>query len=287
MFPHPIYYICLVALPVLNISCIFDDDQDCPVSEYTAEISVKDINYDNISEFPDVEHKNRDMPFHNFASTVSYTLSDMSGIHVRESALLPASGDNRTYSISFDDIPEGKYVLTVWGNLTGEHPDGTLHPDGLEYTDIYIGSRTVCFDDTHRTTELELKRAKGLLLLSCSGFPDDVSWIKMNVSGASRTVDADFNYAGSVDVEKTIPFQPFTTIMLSPSAKGSSVLRLTFHTDNPATSHPFLKLPDINLPVSRNEISSVAVDYHDEAGMFEIRMFVNDHWEMIHRLYIN
>ncbi len=286
MFPRCIRYIYLAALTILNISCIFDDDSDCPVPECAAEISVKDINYDNINKFPLVEVKNKYMPFHSFVRTVYYVLSNTSGKHVRESAVQPASGDSRTYNISLGDIPKGEYVLTVWGNLTGEYPAGILHPDEQEYTDIYTGSRIIRFDGTHRRTELALERTKGLLLLSCSGFPDDVSWIKMSVLGTYRSVDSDFNYTGSVNVEKEMPFQPFTTTMLSPSAKGTSVLRLSFHTDNPATSEPFLKLPDMNLPVSRNKISSVAIDYDVEAGMYEIRMFINEHWEMIHRLYI-
>lgn len=286
MFTHCIRYIFLAVLSIQSISCIFDGDSDCPVRGYAAEVSVKDINYDNIKNFPHVEVKDKDMPFHNFAGTVYYVLSDMSGKHVSESAVLPVSGDGRTYTIPFGDVPEGEYVLSVWGNLTGGYPAGALHPDGQEYTDIYVGSCTVCLDCAHRTTELALERTKGLLLLSCSGFPDDVSWIKMSVSGVCRSVDADFNYAGSVNVEKVMPFQPFTTTLLSPSASGASVLRLSFHTGNPATSEPFLELPDIDLSVCRNEISSVAIDYHDEAGMYEVRMFINEHWVMIHRLYI-
>lgn len=286
MFPRYIHYIYLAALSILNISCIFDDDPDCPVPEYAAEISVKDINYDNISKFSHIEVKNKDMPFNSFIRTVCCTLSDMSGRHVREIAVHSASGDSRTYHISFGNIPEGEYVLTVWGNLTEEYPAGTLHPAGREYTDIYTGSRIVRFDDTHRMTELALERTKGLLLLSCSGFPDDVSWIKMSILETYRSVDANFNYTGSVNVEKAMPFQPFTTTLLSPSAKGTSILRLSFHTGNPATCEPFLKLPDINIPVSRNKISSVAIDYDAEAGMYEIRMFINEHWVMIHRLYI-
>lgn len=281
-----IRYIYLVALSILNNSCVFDDNPDCPVLEYAAEISVKDINYDNIKKFSHVEVKNKDMPFHSFARTIYYVLSDMSGTHVRESAIQSVSGESRTYHISFGDIPEGEYILTVWGNLTEEYPSGTLHPAGKEYTDIYTGSRRVCFDAKHRMTELELERTKGLLLLSCSGFPDDVSWIKMSVSGAYGLVDADFNYTGSVDVEKTMPYRPITTTLLAPSAKGPSVLRLSFHTDNPSTSEPFLKLPDINLSVNRNKISSVAIDYCEEVGMYEIRMFINDQWVIIHRLHI-
>lgn len=286
MFPRYIRYIYLVVLSILTSSCIFDDDSDCPGPEYEVEVSVKDINYDNIHKFPHVEVKNRDMPFQVYAKTIYYVLSDMSGRHVRESAIQSASGDSRTYHISLGDIAEGEYVLTVWGNLTEEYPAGILHPDRQEYTDVYTGSRTVRFDSTHRTTELALERTKGLLLLLCSGFPDDVSWIKMSVSGTYRSVNADLSYAGSVNVEKTMPFQPFTNTLLSPSAKEPSILRLGFYTDNPATSEPFLKLPDINLMVNRNEISSVAIDYYNEAGLYEIRMFINDHWEMIHRLYI-
>lgn len=286
MFTRCGRYISLAVLLLLSISCIFDYESDCPLPEYTAQISVKDINYDNIGEFPLVEVKDKDMPFHSFAETIYYVLSDLSGKHVTESAVLPVSGESRTYTISFGDIPEGEYVLTVWGNLTGEYPAGALHPDGQEYTDIYTGSRTVRFDDSHRMAEIALERTKGLLLLSCTGFPGDVSWIKMSVSGTYRSVDSDFKYDGSVNVEKATPFQPFTTTLLSPSAAGRSALRLSFHAGDSATSAPFLELPDIELPVIRNEISSVAIDYDEEAGKYEIWMLINEKWTIIHSLYI-
>lgn len=286
MFQRYIRYISLVALSILNISCIFDDISECPVTEYEAEISVKDINYENIGKFPDVKVNNQDMPFHSFAKTIYYALSNMSGKHIKESTVLYTGGDSPTFHISFRDIPQGEYILTVWGNISENYPAGALHPEGQEYTDIYTCNRTIRFDSEHKTAKLALERTKGLLLLSCSGLPDKIVWIKMNISGTYSSVDADLNYAGNVNVEKTMPFQPVSTTLLSPSANGPSVLRLSFYTDNPATSEPFIKLPDINLYVSRNQISPVAVDYDDEAGMYEIRMFINDRWVMIHRLFI-
>ena len=282
-----IRYMCMAVLPILAGSCIFDDFPDCPASQYVVQISVKDVNYENAKSFPQIEPKDGNMPFYHFVGTIYYVLSDLTtGARIRESAVMAVNGKERTYPIIFNDIPEGEYVLTVWGNVTQEYPAGALHPDNKEHTDVYMASRTLKFDSSYQMTELPLERTKGLLLLFCSTFPTGVTSIKQNVTYLYHSVNEDFHYADSEDVEKHVPFQPLMTTFLAPTSERISGLKLSFYTGDARTEKLFLELPDMEITIKRNEISSVAIDYKETEGVYEIWVFVQEQWTMVHRLDI-
>lgn len=283
-----IRYLCMAVLLALTGSCISDDLSDCPASQYVVQISVKDKNYKNIEDFPQLEFKEENMPFYRFEGTVYYILSESATrARIRESAVMTVNGEDRTYSIIFNNIPEGEYILTVWGNMTREYSAGVLHQDNKEHTDIYMVSRTLRFDRTYQTTELSLERTKGLLLLFCSNFPTVVTSIEQNINHLYQSVDADFNYTGITNVEKRVPLQTAVTTLLAPTSEGVSNLKLRFYTDATRMTTPFLELPDMNLTIKRNEISAIAVDYKATDGVYEIWMFVQEQWTMIHRLDIH
>lgn len=57
-------------------SCISDDLSDCPSPQYIVQVSVKDKNYKNIGDFPQLESKEENVPFQRFEGTICYTLSE-------------------------------------------------------------------------------------------------------------------------------------------------------------------------------------------------------------------
>lgn len=280
-----IHCICMVALPVLAGSCIFDDISECPASQYVVQLSIKDINYKNVAHFPQLKANDEHSSFHHSVGTIYYILSDMvTGKRIKESTLMAVNGEERTYPLTFTDIAEGEYVLTVWGNIMQTHPTGVLHPDNKEYTDVYMASRTFKFDNSYRMTELPLERTKGLLLLFCYNFPTNVTNIKQNITSLHQSVNEGFHYSGSNNVEKQMPFQPLTATFLAPSSNKVSHLKLGFYTGNAETEKLFLELPDMQLTVRRNEISSIAIDYNKTENVYEIWTFIYKQWTMIHRL---
>lgn len=282
-----IHYLYMVVLLGFTSSCISDDLSDCPTAQYVVQISVKDKNYKNIGSFPQLEPKEENMPFRSFEGTIYYTLSESATrARIRESAVMAINGEGQMYSITFNNIPEGEYILTVWGNMTQEYPAGILHQDNKEHTDIYMASRKLRFDSSYQTTELSLERTKGLLLLLCSNFPAVVTSLKQNISHLYQSVDANFNYMGPTNVEKRVPLQAAVTTLLAPNVEGGSSLKLSFYTDATKLTTPFLELPDINLTIKRNEISAIAIDYKATDGVYEIWMFIQEQWTMIHRLDI-
>lgn len=281
-----IRYTYIAVLPVLGSSCIEDYD-DCEFHGYEVQISVKDINYANIEDFPQLEIKDADMPFRSFVETVCYVLSDKDGKRIKESEVMKVEGESRTFPISFRNIPEGEYILTIWGNLTEGYPAEILHPDKKEHTDVYMGSQTLRIDESYETELIPIERTKGLLLVMCSGFPCRVSKMKMCISDIYQYVDREFNYGGQGEVKKDMPLQPLAATYLAPSSIKGANLKIEFYTDEAEEEESFLKLPDIRLNIRRNEIASVAVNYCKDDGVYEIWTLTYGQWTMIHRLTLN
>ena len=96
------------------------------------------------------------------------------------------------------------------------------------------------------------------------------------------------NYAGSTQVDKNVPFTNVLETVLAPSSvDGHSKLALTFYaTDTRASESPYLKLPEMEVDMRRNEITAVSIDYNTSEGIWEIKMFIRGEWLTIHRLDI-
>lgn len=281
-----VHNFCMVVLLVLISSCIREDLSDCPPSQYEIKVSVKDKNYTNISSFPQLPPMDENAPFSSFEGTIYYTLSDAAtGNRVKESSLSAVDGGDQTYTISFNDVPDGEYTLTVWGNMTAEYPAGVLHKDGKELTDIYMATRTFKLNPKYKTEEVPLERMKGKFLLLCNNFPSEVNRVQQTVKHVYQLVDANKNYSGSTEVDRSMTLQPILQTFVAPtSQEGVSKLKLRFYSD--AATTPFLDLPEMDLFMKRNEISAISVDFKAPDGVFEIWLFVNGEWTMLHRLGI-
>lgn len=280
--------LCMVVLLILTGSCIKDDLSDCP-PQYQVQVSVKDKNYFNINEFPELSRLDENLPFRTYTGTIYYALRDaVTNALVKESTVDVVNGNDQKHSIVFDNIPYGDYFLTVWGNLTTEYPAGVLHQDGKEHTDIYVATRKLSFTDGAQAAELFLERAKGKLLLLCTNFPPTVTQIGQKVDKVYQYVDENFNYSGNASVSKNVPFQSTLETFMAPTvAGGSSKLNLTFYTNGTrAEAAPMLVLPEMDITFRRNEISAVRVDYNTLDHKWDISLFINGEWTMIHRLDI-
>ena len=115
---------CMVVGMVLASSC----GDECPVEQpYSVRVSVKDKNYLNISQFPQLSPVDENLPFRTYAGTLYYALYDAStGALIRESAVVSTEGEEKEYTLTFPGVPDGDYKLAVWGNLTTDYPAGIL-----------------------------------------------------------------------------------------------------------------------------------------------------------------
>lgn len=270
-------YSFFMAFILIIVSSCTKDDSDC-LSQYSIKVFVKDINYSNIGNFPQLTPVSEGLPFRSYIGTIYYTLRDIgTGAVVDEAPVMAVAGDKTFYSLAFNNISKGEYELTVWGNLTPDVPAGTLHPNGKEHTDIFMGTDTLYFDSSYKKSELGLERTKGKLLVISTNFPSETGRIDEAISTVSQFVDPYLVYTGNGQVAKSQSFQNMVETFLAPSAGNvKSKLKLSYFSKD-ALSSLILTFPEIELAIHKNEITAVAVDYEKA----EIWLFINGNWSNI------
>lgn len=279
-------YCCIVVLLILLNSCIKEDLSGCPTG-YVVKVSVKDKNYTNIGAFPQLGKVDESLPFRYFLGTVYYSVKNMeTGQVVQESSVLQPSDAAAEYTITLKDIPSGNYEVTVWGNLTSDVAAGILHPQNKEHSDIYVSTAIFNFKPGSETGSMSLERAKGKLVVFCTNFPENVTQIQEKISPVYEVVDKNLTYGGNTQVEKNATVMPINELLVAPTPPGSTTkLNLSFYTNN--RSIPILIVPETEVPIQRNEISAMMVDYNTVDGAWEIWVYVQGEWTMIHHLDIH
>lgn len=281
--PH---ILCMVFLLTLTTSCIREDLTDCPPTEYIVKVTVKEKNYLNITQFPILTPKDETQPMNYYLTNLSYSLAEVTtGNVVRQSSAFTSGLDVSSYSLIFENLPEGEYLLTVWGNLSPDASVGSLHQDGKEQTDLYAGATHLSVSNKNGESTVELTRTKGNVVLFCKNFPANITRVHQNVKGVYQTADAFLNYSGSTSVDKNAPVQAINMFFVAPTLLGNtSKLKLDFYANN--TSNPILSAPEIDLKVRRNEVSAVTIDYNMQSSEFDILIYIDGKWSLIHRLII-
>lgn len=281
--PH---ILCMVFLLTLTTSCIREDLTDCPPTEYIVKVTVKEKNYLNITQFPLLTPKDETQPMNYYLTNLSYSLAEViTGNVVRQSSAFTSGLDVSSYSLIFENLPEGEYLLTVWGNLSPGVSVGSLHQDRKEQTDLYAGATHLSVSNKNGESTVELARTKGNVVLFCKNFPASITRVHQNVNGVYQTADAFLNYSGSTSVDKDALVQAINMFFVAPTLPGNtSKLKLDFYTNN--TSNPILSVPEIDLKVRRNEVSAVTIDYNMQSSEFDILIYIDGKWSLIHRLII-
>lgn len=281
-----VYSFCIVVLLLTLNSCIREDLSGCPTN-YMVKVTVKDKNYSNIDNFPQLTKVDENLPFSSYSGTIYYIVKNAStGVVVQESSVLTTSGDNPYYSIELKELPSGDYEVAVWGNLTSDVPAGTLHKDGTEYMDLYTAAGKFSFHPGAEVGTLELQRTKGKAVVFCTNFPSNVTQIEINVSPIYQFVDPYLNYSGVTQVTKSSSLSSINELFIAPSLMGTPAkLNVRFYADN--SSNPILIIPEISTNIFPNEIAAMKVDYNTSSGSWEIWVNIHGEWMMIHQLDIH
>lgn len=283
----------LLLMPLFFTACMKEDRHNCP-PEYGIHLGVKDKNYSNAADVPDLAIQSEQLAFRQYVQTLSYTLKNLgtgtSGINV---PLLTVSGDEKTEAISFPDITAGLYQYTAFGNIS-EKPalqNGvttyTLHPNGTEDLDTYLLSDTLSFTGSSADKYIELLRTKGALLVVIENLPDSVVRIQKQVQSVYRDIDQNFNYSTETNVAKdfTTQIHPTATLLtvLAPTVAGKqSVLRIALYTAG--STMPFMFIPDIQMTITRNKLTAFKLIFTQEG--VEVWVMLNDSWTKAYDLDI-
>lgn len=280
-------------MPLFFTACIKEGRHNCP-AEYGIHLGVKDKNYSNAADVPDLAPKSEQLAFRQYVQTLSYTLKSLAtGTNNVNVPLFTISGDQTTEAIPFPDITAGQYQYTAFGNISGNPTlqNGvmtyTLHPDGTEDLDTYFLSDTLAFSGSSDDKYIELLRTKGALLVVIENLPDSVVRIQKQVQSVYRDIDQNFNYSTETNVAKdfTTQIHPTATLLtvLAPSVAGKqSVLRLALYTANSTT--PFMFIPDIQMTITRNKLTAFKLNF--TPGGVEVWIVLNGSWTKAYDLDI-
>lgn len=283
-------YLGMILLLAVVSSCIREAESDCVVEEYVIRVYVGDKNYSNVDTVSPEEKMDESMPFGKFIAMLYYTLYDaQTGALVRQQELMSKTDMGADYEIKLENLPYGRYKLTVWGDATGEVPSGKLHLGNQEGTDIFLSSSIIQVDAQQWGTDMMLKRTKGMLLVKLSNFPAYITGVGSNATHVFESVGSDFTYAGNTSILKTTSLQEEVRVLLAPSVgTNASKLQLQLFTDVSVTrATPAVTLPDIDLTIRRNEIAMVSVDYNVAMGTWEIWIYIAGKWTMVHSLDVD
>lgn len=289
------YYLLLA--PLLLSSCIRDELQPCPPLQ--VQLSVKDKNYFNVGSVPLETPKSESLAFSQYIPTLYYTLRDaVTGDIVEEQGVWSVAGNETALPITFCDcLPQGTYVLTVWGGLTDNSTltDNSLtniiHKNAQEGNDVYLVHDTLIYDLQHTNYTLDMERVTGKLLIQVENLPTDVLNASKSISKVYERVNHLFGYLNPLTVGKSDTWQPTTGIVLStilaPSTgELASLLHMDFYKSTRDPS-PDLTPKDVYITLKRNELTTLKYVYDDERRDFFIYMILNDEWELIHNLDID
>lgn len=286
----------LSSLPLLS-SCIRDEVEPCPPLQ--VEITVKDKNYFNIDNVPFEIRKSESLAFHEYISTLYYTLRNATtGDVIEEQGVLSVTGNEPTHSITFCEcLPFGKYVLTVWGGLTDNSQltdnslTSILHANQTEASDVYLAHDTLVYDLQHTNYSVSLQRVTGKLVVQITNLPTNVHYEDNSIGQIYERVNHKLEYNNPVTVRKQELWNAASevvlyTILAPSTGEYQSLLHLNLY-DKADHSIPALTPKDVKITLKRNELTTLKYVYDDERRDFNIYLLLGDTWETIYNLDIN
>lgn len=297
-------FLCLLSLAGL-MSCIRDEIQPCP--PLRVKIGVADKNYENIADIEKmiqgvIKPVDENLPFRSYIPKLFYVLCDAeTGEVVFTRGLHDVQGDAPLATACLpEDLPFGKYVLTVWGNIFSEIPFGDdgdyttyhMHMEGKAGYDVYMTSDTLLYDAYHSDHTVMLRRAKGKLLILAENIPSQVNWSRKWISNLSEEVNSGFEYSERTYTLTESEWQPASTVSsqtcLSPTTaedNSKSTVHVEFF-DEPERIEPTLVPENVKVHIERNNIVALRYVYDEALNDFAIYMLVNDNWEQVHGMEI-
>lgn len=281
----------LIILTALSItSCVKESLPECPY-QFDTQVFVKDKNYSNTG-IEGVDPISEDLPFKAYVSNIRYTLLHMKTGEVLSSpTTTQITGDEMEVSLDIDQVPDGEYTFTVWGNVDEYNNPSTpnvLHYNNSEGTDLYsITTQINVVGGINQTKRVGLERAKGKLLVIFNNLPASVVRIDEEVSSIYANIDEKGAYAGSTYVAKTFlkANQSLDRIstFLSPTIEGErSVLSLDFYTSTDGA--PAASIPGIETIINKNQTTVLAINYNSLQRQVEVWDLIDGEWTLIIKL---
>jgi hypothetical protein len=279
----------LMGIAMLSWSCVGEKPSDCIV-----EVAVRDKNYDNALEtgnpligesLPMLSYINSLVLRNHVIDTDSYMVYD----ETLAPGLLRHRIDPSRFSPNDNDI-------TVTGNspvarqyVTGQNVI-SLHADGLESDDIYMGYDRIRSPIAANHT-IWLYRTKGLLIIEPVNMPTNTRAVNVSISSLYATADRGEGglpkYSGVTSVTKMFDTTStgdgarFRTILAPSVAASLSPLTITFSFADGASD-----AISLDVTMIRNHITLIRPEYKSTTKTWEITVMIDGKWEKVDNLHI-
>lgn len=283
-------YIAGLLLLPLAVSCISEDYNECepgvPPTQWKHVVSVTDKNYSNVAQFDEaIEAVDESLPFSSFVSSLTLwrhnaTLPDY---RIYNATPDPTGG---VYDLSVESWPEGVNHVTAIGNETvfsqtfdRSSSTITLHPEGREYKDIYMGTADVPMPPT-ADVEIKMRRVKGELVLFMDDIQQSIDSLYFTVDNIYATIDGEMNYSGSTSVTKGFKVTDtdmIMTMILAPTVEaGSSNVSLAWmDADGERQSRDIT-----TVTMGKNELSGIRERIDPTDGHL-VYVYTNGEWNRV------
>jgi len=267
-------------------SCIKEDVPPCH-DQYKVQLYVKDKNYINQHTVSET------LSFRQYINGLYYVLHNVvtgDNIYGQYSII---ESEEENYTLPFSNIPNGRYILHVWGNLVSnriiENMRINLHSDHQESTDIYFVADTLDFTSDRQSAVLGLERTKGKLQITLKNFPDSITKIDILVSNLYENKEF-YLYSGSTEITKSFLLTNKTdymySVFLAPTVQDvKSKLNLSIFGNNGDV--PLFIPAAIDMIIKRNEITNIEINHNDLNRVWEIWIQIDGEWEMVYQLEIS
>ena len=288
------HYIANLLFLALTVSCVKEDVEFCPPPvQWKHTVSVTDKNYSNGAQFGDpIVVVDETLPFSSYVNSLTLWRSNaaLPDYQVHNAAL---SSTGAVHDLSVESWPAGTNRVTAIGNETvfsqtfsQSSATISLHPEGREYNDIYIGTADVPMPPT-ADVDIKLRRAKGVLVVFLENVPESADSLYISVNNLHATVDGAMNYSGVTSATKGFKVtgtEMTMTIKLAPTVgAGDSMVGLTVVDANGGRDSRDITTVTIN----RNEVSGIRerIDPTFEDGPV-VYVYVNGKWNRVTPLQV-
>ena len=133
-----------------------------------------------------------------------------------------------------------------------------------------------------------MERTKGKLLVLCTNFPEGYTHLQANIKHVSQTSDERLVFEGDTEVNKDQLLKSINEILLAPTPTGGSTLvNISFYASETRSAVLPLIIPETKITISRNELTAVRVDYNNQNNTWDISVYADGRWTLIHHLDIS
>lgn len=286
--------IVIIWIHLFFISCVKEHLPECPY-QYKIHLLIKDKNYTN-TPIAGVDVVDENLPFRQYISTIYYTLRTL---NTDENTITPVlntiTGNEKEVELILNQIPDGEYLLTVWGNVdfignTVSNP-AILHKNKEEGTDEYITFDILTIQTgVMQEKSMGLERIKGKLVVTFDNLPANITTITEKVTSLYQHIDDQRIYSQKTDVQKSksgngSSLNRIETCLAPTISEEFSLLFLAFYESGSNT--PIVSLPPIEINITRNTVSAVNINYNSPQDLLEIWVYIDDEWTLIRSLNIN